>query len=224
VVDLQGGPTRHLVTCQILPPNIQGYEPFCPYTLEPDNGVWSARDLDRAQNLIRDAHAVREKVTVWIATGPDPAGFGADPVGTMRYIVKVLNEIGLDAELKKLPPNKYVDAISAGKPQAYIWGWGLDYAHAGNFISTVFRCKALGNVSGLCDRSLDSAMDDAAGLQATDPAAANRAWIAIDHQLVKDAIWAPLTNPLRAYAFSARTENIQVNPQWGVLLSRLWVQ
>jgi len=26
------------------------------------------------------------------------------------------------------------------------------------------------------------------------------------------------------HAFSARTENIQVHPQWGVLLSRLWVQ
>jgi peptide/nickel transport system substrate-binding protein len=225
VVDLQGGPTRHLVTCQILPPNVQGYEPFCPYTLEPDSGVWSARDLRRARALIRKAGAVGEKVTVWVGGQPDPAGFGADPVGTMRYVVKVLNEIDLDAELKIVPTNdKYFGAIFAGKPQAYIFGWGPDYPLAGNFIAPVFRCKAVLNVSGLCDRKLDSAMDDAEGLQATDPAAANRAWIAIDRQLVKDAIWAPLTNPLRAYAFSARTENIQVNPQWGVLLSRLWVQ
>ena len=67
-------------------------------------------------------------------------------------------------------------------------------------------------------------MAEAERLQETDPAAANAAWIAIEHTLVKEAIWAPLINPVRAYAFSARTENVEVNPQWGILLSRLWVR
>jgi hypothetical protein len=31
-------------------------------------------------------------------------------------------------------------------------------------------------------------------------------------------------NPVAAYAFSARAENIQFHPYWGILLSRLWVQ
>ena len=65
IVDLLGGPTRLHPTCQILPPNFQGYEPFCPYTLEPDTGVWSAPDLDRARALIADADAIGKKVTVW---------------------------------------------------------------------------------------------------------------------------------------------------------------
>jgi ABC-type transport system substrate-binding protein len=71
---------------------------------------------------------------------------------------------------------------------------------------------------------LASRIDEAQRLQATDPAAANSARIEIEHQLVEDAIWVPLTNPVSTYAFSPRTENIQVNPQWGILLSRLWVQ
>ena len=79
-------------------------------------------------------------------------------------------------------------------------------------------------ISGLCSESLDAAIDEAQRLQATDPAAANSAWIEIEHQLVEDAVWVSLTNPVSAYAFSARTENIQVHPQWGILLSRLWVQ
>jgi hypothetical protein len=37
-------------------------------------------------------------------------------------------------------------------------------------------------------------------------------------------VWAPLTNGVRAYVFSARTENVQVHPKSGILLSRLWVQ
>jgi peptide/nickel transport system substrate-binding protein len=51
VVDLLGGTTAHDPTCQILPPAYQGYVPFCPYT-EPDSGVWSAPDVDRARALI----------------------------------------------------------------------------------------------------------------------------------------------------------------------------
>jgi peptide/nickel transport system substrate-binding protein len=49
VVELHGGPSSYRLTCQMLPPSFQGYEPFCPYTLEPDSGAWSATDLDRAR-------------------------------------------------------------------------------------------------------------------------------------------------------------------------------
>jgi ABC-type transport system substrate-binding protein len=67
-------------------------------------------------------------------------------------------------------------------------------------------------------------MDEALRLQATDPAAANRAWTDIEHQLVEEAVQTPLANPFFTQAVSARTENVQVNPQWGILLSRLWVR
>jgi ABC-type transport system substrate-binding protein len=76
----------------------------------------------------------------------------------------------------------------------------------------------------LCSDTLDAQIEQAQRLQATDPTASNSAWIEIEHQLVEDAAWAPLTNLVSAYAFSARTENIQVHPQWGILLSRLWVK
>ena len=65
MVELRGGPANYRLTCQVLPPNFQGYEPFCPYTLEPDSGAWSAPDLDRARALIEDAEVIGEKVTVW---------------------------------------------------------------------------------------------------------------------------------------------------------------
>ena len=70
VVELHGGRASYRPTCQVLPPNFQGYEPFCPYTLDPDSGAWSAPDLDRARALIEDAGAMGEKVTVWVADDP----------------------------------------------------------------------------------------------------------------------------------------------------------
>jgi peptide/nickel transport system substrate-binding protein len=230
VVELLGGPTFQRLTCQILPPNFQGYEPFCPYTLEPDSGAWSAPDLDRARALIEDADAIGEKVTVWVtdADGFLPAGSAE----VMRYVGEVLDELGLRAHLRIVHDGeKYFGAVyrgtppgSKGHPQAYVSGWILDYPGASNFIEPQFRCGSPSNPSGLCDESLDAQIDEAQQLPASDPAAVNRAWAEIEHQLVKDAVWAPLTNYVSTYAVSARMENVQVNPLWGILLSRLWVQ
>ncbi len=148
-------------------------------------------------------------------------------------VVKVLNKLGLRADLKIVhDADEYFDAIypptgsrgSPDHPQVYLSGWGSDYLRAATFIADQFRCGALANSSGLCSDSLDAAIEEAQRLQATDPTASNSAWTDIEHQLVEDAVWAPLTNLVSAYAFSARTKNIQVHPQWGVLLSRLWVQ
>ena len=222
VVELLGGPTSQRPTCQIFPPNFPGYEPFCPYTLEPDSGAWSAPDLDRARALIEDADAIGEEVTVWVMA-EDPAI--VDPVETMRYVVEVLNDLGLRAYLKIVHPEKYFGTIyGEGEPNAYLSGWISDYPRAANFIDAQFRCGAGGNASHLCSESLDAQIEEVLRLQATNPAAANAAWVEIEHRLVEDAVWAPLTNPVSAYAFSARTEIVQFHPQWGILISRLWVQ
>ena len=230
MVELLGGPTIHRPTCQILPPNFQGYASFCPYTLEPESGVWSAPDLDRARALIDDAEAVGEKVTVWVMD-QDPAI--TDPPEVMRYIVEVLNDLGLRADLKVVQDlDEYFDAIypptgspgSPDHPQVYLSGWIQDYPGAGNFIDPHFSCGGFANTTGLCSESFDARIDDALRLYATDPGASNRTWTDIEHQLVEDAVWAPLTNPVSTNAVSARTDNVQVHPQWGILLSRLWVQ
>jgi ABC-type transport system substrate-binding protein len=65
------------------------------------------------------------------------------------------------------------------------------YPSAYDFIDPVFSCGGFGNLSGYCSRSLDAAIDKAQRLQATDPAAANSAWIEIEHQLVEEALWSP---------------------------------
>jgi peptide/nickel transport system substrate-binding protein len=223
VVELRGGPTKFKATCQILPPNLQGYEPFCPYTLEPESGVWSAPDLDRARALMEDADAIGDRVTAWVTD--DPSVFTPGAVEVMDFIVELLNELGFRATLKIVHTrNEYFSAVGAGDAQAYLSAWGSIYPSAHDFIDPQFRCGAYFNLSGLCSESLDAAIDEAQRFQASDPAAANGAWTEIEHQLIKDAIWVPLMNPVSTYPFSARTKNIQVHPALGILLSRLWVQ
>ena len=117
---------------------------------------------------------------------------------------------------------------TAGEAQAYLGGWVSNYPTASDFINPKDLCsrpsRGWGNYSGFCSESLNAMFEDALRLQATDPAAANSAWTELDHQLVEEAIVAPVDNPVSTYAFSARVENVQVHPQWGILLSRLWVQ
>ena len=38
------------------------------------------------------------------------------------------------------------------------------------------------------------------------------------------AAQAPVSNPVLIQVVSDRVENVQVNPQWGLLLSRLWIE
>ena len=52
LVNTYGGPTDAEVTCQIRPPGIPGYRPYCPYTRDPAaDGRWSTPNLTLAKRL-----------------------------------------------------------------------------------------------------------------------------------------------------------------------------
>ena len=227
VVKLAGGAAGWRATCQIFPPNLEGYEPFCPYTVAADAGVWSAPDLARAKELVKVADAVGETVTVSVAH----LGYLPHDVEIMGHVVDAMNEIGLRATLEVVTdPDAYLNAIfrnptvkpgSPEYPQVYLAGWLSDFPRASDFIEPLFRCGAPVNTTGYCNPRLDRRIDRLKRLSTTDPGAASRGWTAIEHQLVREAVWAPLVNPVTANAFSARTGNVQIHPKWGVLLSQL---
>jgi YVTN family beta-propeller protein len=54
IIELSGGPLIGRPTCQILPPALPGYKPYCPYTTDPSaSGAWAAPDLAAAERLVR---------------------------------------------------------------------------------------------------------------------------------------------------------------------------
>ena len=230
VVELAGGPVGWRATCQIFPPDLEGYEPFCPYTADPGADVWSAPSLDSAKRLVKAAGAVGATVTVSVAELEQLPG----TVEIMRHVVDVLDELGLRATLRVVSdPDTYIDGFyndptakpgSPEYPHVFVLGWASDFPRASDFIEPQFRCGAFANTSGYCDRDLDRTIDRVKRLSITNPGAASRGWTKIEHQLVREAVWAPLVNPVTANAFSARTGNVQIHPKWGVLFSRLWVQ
>jgi peptide/nickel transport system substrate-binding protein len=215
-------PDLGVPTCQILPPNLPGYEPYCPYTVDPGT-TWTAPDLDRARELIAASGAAGTDVEVWTPDTPDrPAALELG-----QYFVELLDDLGFEAELHAVRDfDRYVEQVYLGgsDPPLYSSGWAADFPAPGGFIDVQFRCGVPGNIAQLCDPELDREIDEAQALQVSDPAAANALWAEIDRRLVDDAVWVPLANLLNAYPVSERLENVQINPQWGLLLSRVWVQ
>ena len=97
LIQLIGGPLAAQPTCQILPPALPGYQPYCPYTLNPGpGGVWTAPDLARAEQLVRASGTRGARVTV--VTG----AFGTQipDQATGRYLVSVLDQLGYRASLQ----------------------------------------------------------------------------------------------------------------------------
>jgi ABC-type transport system substrate-binding protein len=190
--------------------------------------------MDRAQALIEEAGAAGQVIAV------SAAEVQPGTIKVMRYIVEVLEDLGLRPKLDVVrgfgayfdainPPSPDGSGTSAGSPEhphVYISGWLSDYLGAGNFIEPQFACGPAGfaNTSGWCDDALEGEIDEALLLTTTDRGASNRTWAEIDRRLVEDSAQAPVTNPVFTHAVADRVENIQVHPQWGLMLSLMWVQ
>jgi peptide/nickel transport system substrate-binding protein len=212
------------ITCQYVPPNFPGYQPYCPYTLSPSPaGAWTAADRTAATRLVKASGTSGMRVTVW-----SYSGFAA----VSRYFVKLLDSLGYRARLEDLGPDftrfsRFVnDSRNKAQMAAYWW----------YFVPTPFsatqplRCRSFApkdgentNTAEFCSRKLEAKVERALRLQASDPAAAGLAWAAADRQIVDEAPAIPLLVPQGIDLVSKRVGNYQHNPPLGAVLSQLWV-
>jgi peptide/nickel transport system substrate-binding protein len=209
-------------TCQILPPNFNGYRPTCPYA----GGV---AGLDTARQLVRSSGTTGADVTVWV---PSPIAEQG------RYMVSVLDTLGFRAHVRTVRVVNQVGAYyskvldSRLRAQTGYGGWAADYPSAVGFITPQFGCAAFvpaspqlsADPSEFCDRSIDAQMDRATALQAQDPPAATLLWQRIEREILAQAPVVPTYNPRNVDFVSKRVGNYQYNPQWGALLDQLWVK
>ena len=206
-------------TCQILPPNLPGYEPTCPYA------AGGASRLDVARRLVRNSGTLGEAVTVSV---PAPAARHG------RYLVSLLASLGYRARLSKADPNEHFARIldSREQVQAGFWGWLPSYPSAADFIPPQLGCAAFvpaapdrnTNPSQFCDPAIDALMARASEAQALGSATSTTLWLKVERALLAQAPMVPLYNSAAVDILSTRVSNYQYNPQWGVLLGQLWVK
>lgn len=212
------------VACQLLPPTIPSYQPYCPYTLHPRAGTWDGPDIATAQDLVRSAGALGSSVSVW-----------APPALRTSFasIVRSMRTIGLDARLHVVTGSNYFGPMSRaaadGRAQAMFDGWVADYPAASNFFDTELTCRtdvARGgpNVARFCDPAYDRAVATAERLQSHDSAAAAADWARLDRMTSDLSPIVPLVTPVRINVVSARLRNVESNAGVGALLAQAWVR
>jgi ABC-type transport system substrate-binding protein/DNA-binding SARP family transcriptional activator len=225
IVNSYGGPTDARLTCQILPPGIPGYRPYCPYTRDPAaDGRWTAPNLTLAKRLVAASGTAGMNVAVWGESGPQ--------LPDMPYTVSALRQLGYRASVRLLPDstfNTYTNN-SQNKGQVIDGGWSADYPSADDFIGKL-TCSYFVRSDGLdttdasefCDPAFDRQVAHAASLQTSDPVAADALWASLDRELTNLAIWLPTVTPNEIDLLSDGVGNYQYNPVWGALLDQLWV-
>ena len=227
MVALRGGPDLEQPTCQVLPPNVNGYQRYCPYTLRPTSaGRYTGPDVAKARRLVAESGTRGAKVTVAGITGVFQAHGG-------NYLVSVLRSLGFRARFENMDDVRYYATVADSRTsvQAGISGWSQDYPTAGNFLPPLLTCGSFvphsssnRNLAEFCNPRIDEEIARARSLEVADPGAASRLWTKVDHDIVQQAPWVFLQNPLRVTLVSRRVGNYQYNPQWGVLLDQLWVR
>jgi DNA-binding SARP family transcriptional activator/ABC-type transport system substrate-binding protein len=210
IVRMYGGRPGAIPTCQLLPPGLSGYRPYCPYTRRPSaDGRWHAPDLARARALVAASGTRGEQISAYGWVG----GGGATCTTVMPYTARVLRELGYRAQAHIVPRSSHVDwsKVQIGCAS------GEDGEPADFF--AIFGCSPADN-HWFCDRRFDADVQRARTLERTDPRAANALLRKLDREVTDRAIFLPLVN-LHFYDFvSARVKNYVGDPMFGLVVDQ----
>jgi peptide/nickel transport system substrate-binding protein len=222
LVKVYGGPRVAQPTCQILPPNFPGYQPYCPYTKNP-GATWSAPDMAKATALMKASHTAG--MAVKVNTTNDPVGKG---VGL--YFVSLLNKLGYKATLQPMAQSIQYPFIqnSKNKVQFAYSQWFQDYPAASDFLNILLGCGSYHpnsdsspNISEYCNKSIQAQMDKARVVGETSPSDANVIWAKVDHLVTDQAPWVDMFNPKQIDFLSARLGNHVFSPEWQFLYDQV---
>ena len=182
---------------EFLPPPVPGYENT------PD---LYPLDLNKAKALIREAGAEGDKVTVW--------GNPESPTKeTVEYYADVLNEIGLDAEVRIIAASTYFTTVGdrGTKAQTGWYNWFQDYPHPADFLDVLQNpdnVKATGNNNvqyNAKDRELARKINAAAAApELTDEV--KKQWAEIDREVQEKAYGAIYGTRKQTTFFSDRMD------------------
>jgi peptide/nickel transport system substrate-binding protein len=172
-------------TQQILPPGMPGYQ---QYKLYP------GPNIDKAKQLLAEAHPSDMDITVWTDDEPDRKRIGA-------YYQDVLNQLGFHTTLKIIGGDIYFTTIGNLKTPDLDTGfadWFQDYPHPNDFFEPLLSGESIhptnnNNYSQTAIPELDKQIADLDTKQLTDPGVEDQ-YAALDKSYMEQAAWAPYGN------------------------------
>jgi peptide/nickel transport system substrate-binding protein len=226
-VKIAGGPSLAVPTCQILPPNYPSYQAYCPYTSGSGTTKWAGPDIAKAKQLVKASGTSGMKVVV---DGTN------DQVGKalVQQMVSDLNSIGYKASAQLLAASvQYPFVQNSTNSSKWNVGWSAwyqDYPAQSDFLNVLLGCGSIHpnsdaspNIAAFCDKTIQSKIDQAEQMEATDPAGAAKIWTQVDHMDTQQAPWVDMYNPKQIDFLSANVHGYKWSPQWYILIDQLWL-
>jgi len=226
-VKIAGGPSLAVPTCQILPPNYPSYAPYCPYTAGTSHTKWTAPDIAKAKQLVQQSGTAGMKVVV---DGTN------DQVGKalVEQMVSDLNAIGYKAAPQLLAASiQYPFVQNSSNSAKWNVGWSAwyqDYPAPSDFLNVLLGCgnihpnsDASPNIAAFCDQAVQSKINQAEAMGATNPSGAAALWTQVDHADTNAAPWVDMYNPKQIDFLSKNVHGYSWSPQWYILIDRLWL-
>jgi YVTN family beta-propeller protein len=221
-----GGPDVARPTCQILPPGLPGYHPYCPYTVDPGPGrAWIGPDVARARGLVTASRTTGMRVVVWAHRFDAALG---------RYAISVLRVLGYRASLHLATALSFSRNVNDTRRriQATASEWIVDFPSASDIFDLFYRCSTFipadpaDTRSSLffCNPRIDRQMDEADRLQISDPRGADKVWASVDHEITNLALSVPFVSLRNLDFTSARVGDYQFSPDLGTLIDQFWVR
>jgi len=226
LVKIYGGPKLATPTCQVLPPDFPGYEPYCPYTINPGSGKWTGPDMNKAKQLMAQSGTAGASVKVNTQNTDPYKSYGL-------YFVGLLNTLGYKATLQALSGSIQYPYVQNSKNKVqFAWSdWFQDYPAASDFLDILLGCGSFHpnsssspNIAEFCNQAIQSKMDQAGQTGLTDQAAANKQWAQVDKEVTDQAPWVAMMNTKQLNFVSKRVKGFIFSPQWYFLIDQASVK
>ena len=184
------------------------------------------RDVAQAKQLVQESGTAGQTVGVVVQSDDVNKQLG-------EYLQSVLNQIGYKAVLKPISPNIQFPYIqnTKNKVQISISSWYQDYPAASDFLHVLLSCASFHpgsdtsiNISGFCDKPIDTQMDAALSTEQTSMTQANTMWGQVDKAIMAQAPTAPLFTPKLIDFTSSRIKHYEFSKQFYMLVDQLWVK
>lgn len=222
-----GGPELSKPTCQVLPPSMPGYSPYCPWTRGPENGRWHVPDLARARELIRGSGTAGAAVELVTVRG-DTTGPSAAPV-----VASALRKLGYRPRIRVYASEqRFERRLTEGDWDISAGDWIADYPSPSEFLDYFLACSNYRpdnparstNAGGFCAPGFDRLVAKAERVEITDPAKTQRIWASADRLAVDQAAWVPLVNSASVELASVRTGHFTLDANSQPQIDQLWVR
>ncbi|OON79669.1 ABC transporter substrate-binding protein [Streptomyces tsukubensis] len=192
VVDATGGKTKGEVASTLIPPSVAGYHKFDLYKTPGSKG-----DVTKAKDYLKKCGKPNGFKTTLTARSDRP-----DEVTGATQIQGTLKKIGIDAEIKTFPADKYFTDFAGApawvhknKAGLMMMAWGADWPSGFGFLDQIINGSAIKpsggtNLMELDDPKINKAMSE--GIGTLDDTKREQIWGNVDKMVAENASAVPL--------------------------------